>query len=98
MFQISRSQALCFLSLFASALGVRAQEPLPVNGVTDRGDYADSITFNVPTTSGYTYSAKLDGHPVPVEVNVVVNQVDYHQLFVSRTNIATLEVTNRLIG
>ncbi len=75
-----------------------AQAPLTVLGVTDRGDYADSVTLSIPTTSGYVYSVKLDGDPIPVDVNVVVNKVDYHQLFVSRTNLATSSVTNLLFG
>src|ERR1043166_4187259 len=75
-----------------------AQDPLTILGVTDRGDYADTITLSVPTTSGYTYSAKLDGRPIPVEVNVVVTNVDYPQLSLWRTNLATLAVTNRVLG
>src|ERR1043166_4202218 len=80
---------------FAATLLARAQAPLTVNGITDRGDYADSITFNVPTTSGYSYAVKLDGNAVPTDVNVVVTNVDYHILLVDRTNLTTLAVTNR---
>jgi hypothetical protein len=75
-----------------------AQTPLVINGVADQGDYADTISFSVPTASGYTYSAKLDGQSVPVDVTVTVTQVDYHQLSVWRTNLSTLAVTNVLLG
>src|SRR6266516_2167924 len=101
MFRITRLNAVLVLSVLGlwgtSALS-RAQAPLTIIGVTNRGDYADRITLSVPTTNGYTYSATLDGHPIPVDVNVVVTNVDYHQLFVSRTNLATLAVTNSLLG
>ena len=43
----------------------RAQAPLTVNGVSDRGDYnSNSITLSVPAASGYTYSVKLDGERI----------------------------------
>src|SRR6266699_6123548 len=101
MSRINRLEVV--LALSGSAfLGVcpmaRAQAPLTILGVTDHGDYADTITLKVPADSGYTYSVKLDGEPIPLDVNVVVNKVDYHQLFVSRTNLATLAVTNRVLG
>src|SRR6266540_2627909 len=90
--------ALLWSALLGAALLTQAQAPLTVLGVADRGDYANSITLSVPTTSGYAYSVKLDGAPIPVDVNVAVNKVDYHQMFVSRTNLATLAGTNLVIG
>jgi len=76
----------------------RAQEPLTVNGVTDRGDYnTNRVTFSIPTVSGYSYAVSLDGERVPTDVNVTVSTMDYHELLVSRTNVATLEVTNRRV-
>src|SRR5881396_319739 len=90
--------ALSCAALFTAASVAPAQEPLTILGVTDRGDYADSVTLSVRTSSGYVYSVKLDGDPIPVDVNVVVNKVDYHQLSVARTNLATLAGTNLVIG
>src|SRR5438874_877375 len=75
-----------------------AQAPLIVNGVSDHGDYnSNSVTLSVPAVSGYAYSVKLDGERIPTDVNVMVSKMDHHDLLVSRTNVATLEVTNRLL-
>ena len=93
----------CFLALLSviTLLGTagvgRAQSPLTVNGIADRGDYSDTATFSVPSTAGYSYSVKLDGNLIPTDLSVVVTNQDFHQLLVSRTNLTTLQVTNRLI-
>jgi hypothetical protein len=96
--RISYRAWLALSGLAVSLSSARAQAPLAINGVVDRGDYADSVTLSVPAASGYTYSARLDGKPIPLDVNVVVTNVDYHQLSVFRTNLSTLAITNREIG
>ncbi|HXJ55382.1 MAG TPA: hypothetical protein VNU68_01845 [Verrucomicrobiae bacterium] len=89
---------LGFLAFFLLLSASRAQVPLTVNGVSDRGDYnTNRVTFSVPAASGYTYSVKLDGERVPTDVSVVVTSMDRHELLISRTNVATLEVTNRRV-
>src|ERR1051326_8888730 len=88
------------LVLFFCFLGGKgwAQAPLTVNGVSDHGGYnTNSVAFSVSSANGYTYSVQLDGERVPTDVNVVVSRMDHHDLLISRTNVATLEVTNRLI-
>src|SRR2546426_11511472 len=88
----------CFLLFFLLADVGRAQAPLTVNGVGDRGDYnSNSVTLSVPSASGYTYGVKLDGERIPTDVNVVVTKMGHHDLFIARTNEVTLEFTNRLI-
>ncbi|MCX6903073.1 MAG: hypothetical protein NTW03_06265, partial [Verrucomicrobia bacterium] len=39
----------------------------------------------------------LDGAPVPTDLTHLVTKVDYHEVSVWRTNLATSEVTNRLM-
>ena len=74
-----------------------AQAPLTVNGVTDKSTYTGSVSLSVPSTNGYTYRVLLDGLSIPTDVPCVVNQMDYHELNLSRTNIATGAVaTNRV--
>src|ERR1043166_8533191 len=87
----------CFVAMLLTVTFVQAQTPLTVTGIADQGDYNDSVTFSVPSAAGYSYAVHLDGNAIPTDVSVVVTNHDYHQLLVSRTNLATLEVTNRLI-
>ncbi|HNQ87476.1 MAG TPA: hypothetical protein PKM73_02440 [Verrucomicrobiota bacterium] len=77
----------------------RPPTPLTIEGVEDRryGAYTDQVSFRVPAARGYTYQVQLDGEPVPADVTHVVSAVDYHELDVSRTNVATGDVTNRLV-
>ena len=81
------------LALF-TAINVRAQ--IGIGGVANNTIYT-SASFMVTNEAGYTYAATLDGTPVPVGVSVLVTSVDYHELFVLRTNTATLAATNRLV-
>lgn len=57
----------------------------------------DVVSFIVPTDPGHSYMVLLDGKPVPAGVTNRVTKMDYHEIFVSRTNVATLAVTNRLV-
>ena len=82
---------------FALTFQLRAQAPLEVTGVNDRGIYTDSASFSVPALSGYNYYVLLDGVRVPADATNVIRKVDYHEISVTRTNIATGEVTNRLV-
>jgi hypothetical protein len=83
--------------LVGGTVSVQAQASLDVVGISDRGTYTDSASFRVPVVGGYTYVVLLDGNAVPVDVSYAVNKADYHELFISRTNIASLGVSNRLV-
>src|SRR5215510_15472652 len=98
MFHLVRSKVsfpLLLLFLVASAFTACGQ--IPVNGVVDQTIYTGSASFNVPTTAGHSYLVLLDGKPVLAGFTNQVTQADYHELFVSRTNMTSMEVTNRLI-
>ena len=89
-------RALVLILTFSGSVTLlRAQAPLVIDNVAERGVYTSSTWFRVPSTSGYTYQVLLDGKPVPTDVSYTVNQVDYHELRVYRTNVSTLAVTNR---
>lgn len=62
---------------------------ITVNGITDRGNYGDTVTFTIVTQPGYTYSAFLNTNPVPAGVPVLVTRPDYYELHVTRTENAT---------
>src|SRR5215468_5367047 len=89
---------LGFLLFFLLLEAGRAQDPLTVNGVSDRGDYnTNRVTLSVPSHSGYAYDVRLDGERIPTDVNVAVTAMDHHELLISRTNVTTLEITNRRV-
>jgi hypothetical protein len=84
-------------ALLGSTGSLLAQAPLTIDGISDKSTYTDSVAFRVPATSGYTYEVRFDGQPVPADVYHTVGRMDYHEVAVSRTNTATLEVSNRLV-
>lgn len=93
---------VAWLVLFAVGIAnsLFAQAPLVIessSGFADRATLMDSAWFRVPATNGYSYAVLLDGRPVPADLTNVVNRADYHELSVSRTNMSTLAVSNRLI-
>ncbi len=75
---------------------VSARAQIGIGGIANNTIYT-SVSFWVTNEAGYTYDAKLDGTPVPVGVSVPVASVDYHELYVLRTNTTTHAVTNRLV-
>ncbi|MCX8156371.1 MAG: hypothetical protein N3J91_07990, partial [Verrucomicrobiae bacterium] len=81
----------------AAVLAVWGQSPLTINGVTDKSTYNNSVTFRVPSEAGYTYQVLFNNVPIPTDVDMVVTNMDYHELRVSRTNITTQATTNRLV-
>jgi len=93
---VSPSSCGWVLSLGAVDAGL-AQAPLTVNGIVDQGDYSDTSLFSVPSTAGYSYYVTLDGSPIPTDVNTVVAAQDFHLLVISRTNLTTLAVSNRVV-
>jgi hypothetical protein len=72
-------------------------QAIAINGVTDRSDYTDSVSFSVPTLPGHSYLVLLDGKPVPAGVTNRVVGMDYHSVYVARTNVATMDVATRLV-
>src|SRR5690349_19358043 len=77
--------------------GANAQAPLIINGPTDRQILTDIATVNVPSMPGHTYSVLIDGQLLPTDVNHVVNRADYHEVSVTRTNLESGAVTNRIV-
>ncbi len=86
-----------FVLLSVSAMAW-AQAPLTIDNLTtDRATLSAATWFRVPSAAGYGYTVLLDGKMMPTDMSNYVGQVDYHELFVSRTDLSTLAVTNRLI-
>ncbi|HXG46936.1 MAG TPA: hypothetical protein VNO52_04875, partial [Methylomirabilota bacterium] len=72
-------------------------QPIGIGGVVDRGVYTDRVTLRVTNQTGFSFRAELDGQPIPVGELVVVATPDYHELWVVRTNDASLAVEASLV-
>ena len=71
---------------------------LSVSGIGDKTVDHDTATFTVVTQAGYSFSAALNGAPVPVGTPVTITRMDYYDLWAWRTNLsAPFDVTNRLV-
>jgi len=81
MFRTAFSLAALWLAL---ALPAAAQ--ITVNGVADRGNYTDTVTFTVVSAAGFTDSAFLNTNSIPTGVPVTVDRPDFYELRVFRTN------------
>jgi hypothetical protein len=75
----------------------RAQTTIAVEGLSDQAVYADSVSFRVPEEPGHETTAILDDQTIEVGEWVVVDDVDYHELRISRTRIADQLTENALI-
>jgi hypothetical protein len=85
------------LACLAMPFPGKAQVPLRILGVADKQISADAVSFRVPVSSGYAYAVTLDGRRVSADLNIAVTNADYHELSVSRTNMADGAVTNQLV-
>ncbi|HLU46486.1 MAG TPA: hypothetical protein VK116_00330 [Planctomycetota bacterium] len=86
--------------VFTATGSSTARAQIVIEGVEDEEVYGDSVTFEIVPEAGFEYEARLDGEPVPVGEAVLVDDVDYHELFVSRAPLAggtAEEITIRFI-
>ena len=95
-------QRQIMILMLAGALGFgvdafSADPALLVLGAEDKAVYGEPVSFSVPSVHGYTYKVLLNGQPVPTDITNLVARADYHEISVSRTNILTGAVTNRLV-
>src|SRR5215213_10011837 len=83
--------------LLLATVSAFAQATLTINGVSDRSTYIDTASFSVVATAGKKKLVLFDGQQIAPGVTHTSSKVDYHKLFVVRTNTSTLAVTNRLV-
>ncbi|HKQ37625.1 MAG TPA: hypothetical protein VJ063_06065, partial [Verrucomicrobiae bacterium] len=91
------SHRIGVLAFFALGLQFGFTQAISVIGVNDRSDNVDAVSFVVPADPGFSYMVLLDGKPVPAGVTNRVTKVDYHEIFVLRTNVTTQLVATRLV-
>ena len=70
---------LCLFSLAGSGLA-----QISIDGISDKGVYADKVSFTVGYERGYDYTAELNGNPIETDVAVEVNEPEYYELYVYR--------------
>lgn len=89
----------CLLLTFS--LGLHAQTIRVFTGTgqdfLDQAIYTGSTSFVVPTDPGHNYLVQLDGNQVLPGYTNQVTQADYHELFISRVNVTTSDVAQRMI-
>lgn len=73
---------VCLLSLFALADPGLAQ--ISIDGLSDKGVYADKVSFIVRHERGYDYIVELNGSPVRTGISIEVNEPEYYELYVYR--------------
>src|SRR5512135_1235301 len=61
---------------------------ITVSGIADKAVYTDTATFTVVTQANYSYSATLNGAPVPTGMAGKVTRMDYYDLLAWRTNLS----------
>ena len=76
-------ELVCFLSLFVLAGSGLAQ--ISIEGISDKGIYNDKVSFTIRTERGYDYTAELNGNPIETGVSVEVNEPEYYELYVYRS-------------
>lgn len=83
--------------IVASLSAQPASAQITIDGITDRANYNNSVSYRVQTQAGFTDAAFLNGLPVPVGVFNTITRPDYYELFVHRTNDLSSAVTTRLV-
>ena len=83
--------------LVAVSLAVGLQAQITITGVADRASYTDRAQFQVVAAPGFTDVVTLNGKPLAPGVTHAVTVMDYYDLAVTRTEIATEDVTTALV-
>jgi hypothetical protein len=75
-------RSACALTAFLAAASLSAA--ITVDGVADKGVYADRVDFRVLGETNADYTAALNGASVPIDVVRAVTEADYYELLVTR--------------
>lgn len=87
--------ALAALTFFATTVLASAQ--ITIDGVADKANYNDSVTYRVQSQPGYTYEAYLNGQPVSAGTQNTITRPDFYELYVVRTETGTGTGLSRMI-
>lgn len=81
--------------LLATTLLATAQ--ITIDGVADKANYNDSVSYRVQTQAGFTYQAFLNGQPVSVGTQNTITRPDFYELYAVRSEIATGTIASRTV-
>ena len=81
--------------VFLAATTALAQ--ITVDGLTDKANYNDSVSYRVQTQAGFSYEAFLNGQTVTVGTLNPITRPDFYELYVERTETATAAVVTLMI-
>jgi len=87
--------ACAVLALFAAALSASAQ--ITIEGVADKANYNDSVTYRVQAQAGFSYEAFLNGQPVTVGTQNTISRPDFYELYVVRTAPDSGDTASRMV-
>ena len=98
MFHLNRFVSIWRLGvLVAASMAVTLHAQINITGVADRTSYTDSATFQVIALPGFTDAVTLNGMSIAGGVTHTVTTMDYYDIAVIRTEIATEAVTTALV-
>ncbi len=81
---LARRRLVLDLAFFASlfALADSGLAHISVDGISDKGVYADRVSFIVRPERGCDYTVELNGNPVRTGIAIEVNEPEYYELYV----------------
>ena len=88
------------LSLFFTLLLTFTKEcsaAITVNGITDKTIYADSVSFSIPSQTGYEYTATLNNEPIDIDTTIDVKGAEYYEVNIIKTQTSTSNVETKLV-
>lgn len=74
-----------------------ASAQITIDGVADKANYNDSVSYRVQTQAGFTYEAFLNGQPVSVGTQNPITRPDFYELYVIRTETASGNILSRTV-
>jgi len=74
-----------------------ASGQITIDGIADKANYNNSVSFRVQTQTGFSSAAFLNGQPVAVGVFNLIARPDYYELFAFETNNTTGAVASQLV-
>lgn len=89
-------RSLIFFALLFAIFNVGLGQ-ITVNGISDRGIENDRVSFEIPSTVGFTTEAFLNGSPLALDLPVEITTAGYYELSVTKTDNIDLTGESRLI-
>ena len=89
------SNLLCIVII--AILSQLSHAAITVNGLTSQTVYSDSVSFTIDIESGFTYQGLLNSEPINLDSPITIDQPDYYELEISKTNSSTNSTENLFV-